>query len=924
MKGRIKSRLTALAALLALALSGQSSWAAQNSAAAQGNDFLSSIQQIEVKQIDFPAPTRRAQTSSASRAQINDLQQEIARLKKQLKAAEQEKKSLSAPGDLQAQNAQLLKDNSALAKENDRLSRNLQSAQREQGATSTQQAARIEVLEQKTAELQAALTSKTTELAQLKKASASHSTSESTLQKQIARLETEKAAIAERNAQDSARVNRDMQALRNELNKRADELVALKTTGDKRAQSESALQKQLAQLQQEKATLTAQNEKSVGALNNKAQTLQAELDKRTAELAALKKAGAEHTQSQSTLEKQLAQLEQEKVKFTAQNEKNVDALNNKAQALQAELDKRAAELAALKKAGAEHTQSQSALEKQLAQLQQEKATLTAQNEKSVGALNNKAQALQAELDKRAAELAALKKAGAEHTQSQSALEKQLAQLEEEKATLTAQNEKNVSALNNKAQTLQAELDKRAAELAALKKAGTEHTQSQSALEKQLAQLEQEKTALAAQNNMLLKTSTLSKEEKEKLQKAQAEQTALLQKNQAAEAALKAQIATLTEKLNASTTLAASTQEKATSLATELASVKGSQSDKEKALQSQLQQAAQLAAAKETLNKQLTAAQTDIATLKQALADKESRLQQSDNALASLKEESQSVKALSTASATSQQKAQAELEALKRANEELNGKLASLNADAAAQKAQAEKEKADLLAQTEKLKADAAAQTQAQTASKTAPEVSAATLKDKANKQSYANGVMFSRLVQKSMDQMADLGIKTNLPILLAGIKDGLAQKVAVEPKALLSLHESMLKELSSREEKKYQTGIDKLEKVTAQKKLLKRNKSLFFVQTKAGKKAIAPGETINVTFKEETLEGRVLNNNANVPVLYDENLPYIFQQALELGKRGGIMEVYCFAGDLYNPDTMPPDLFNYSLMKLTVTISAGK
>ncbi|PUX28788.1 hypothetical protein BS412_21380, partial [Cronobacter turicensis] len=338
MKGRIKSRLTALAALLALALSGQSSWAAQNSAAAQGNDFLSSIQQIEVKQIDFPAPTRRAQTSSASRAQINDLQQEIARLKKQLKAAEQEKKSLSAPGDLQAQNAQLLKDNSALAKENDRLSRNLQSAQREQGATSTQQAARIEVLEQKTAELQAALTSKTTELAQLKKASASHSTSESTLQKQIARLETEKAAIAERNAQDSARVNRDMQALRNELNKRADELVALKTTGDKRAQSESALQKQLAQLQQEKATLTAQNEKSVGALNNKAQTLQAELDKRTAELAALKKAGAEHTQSQSALEKQLAQLEQEKATLTAQNEKNVGALNNKAQALQAELD----------------------------------------------------------------------------------------------------------------------------------------------------------------------------------------------------------------------------------------------------------------------------------------------------------------------------------------------------------------------------------------------------------------------------------------------------------------------------------------------------------------------------------------------------------------------------------------------------------
>ncbi|EOL8966089.1 hypothetical protein ACM92D_002073 [Cronobacter dublinensis] len=775
MKGRITSRKSVLSCMLMLALSGQSSWAAQNNRVAQGNDFLSTIQQIDVKPMDFPEPTRRPQTPSASRAQINDLQQEIARLKKQLKAAEQEKKSLGASDALEAQNAQLLKDNSALAKENDRLNRSLQNAQREQGATTTQQAARIEALERKTAELQATLASKTAELAALKKTSDTHAVSESALQKQIARLEQEKSALAQQNTQSTTRFNNDMQALRAELNKRAEELVVLKNAGDKRAQSESALQKQLAQLEQGKATLAKQNAQSV------------------------------------------------------------DALNQKTQALQAELDKRAAELAALKKAGADHAQSESALQKQLAQLEQEKAALAKQNTQSVDALNQKTQALQAELDKRVNEVAALKQ----------------------------------------------------------------------------------------QNDLLeLKTSTLSKDEKEKLQKTQAEQAALLQKNQAAEAALNAQIAALTDKLNASTALVTRTQEKATALEAALASVKGSESDKDRALQSQQQQAAQIAAAKEALNQQLTTAQAEITTLKQSLTDKESQLQASEKTLLALKAETQTAKALSTATATDQQKAQTELETLKRANQELTDKLASLNAENAAQKAQAEKEKAELLAQAEKLKAGTAAQTQ--TASQTGPEASAASLKDKASKQSYANGVMFSRLVQKSMDQMSDLGIKTDLPLLLMGIKDGLAQKVAIEPKLLLTLHESMLKELSSREEKKYEAGINQLEKITAQKKLLKRNKSLFFIQTKAGKKAIAPGETVNVSFKEATVDGRVLNNNANVPVTYDENLPYIFQQALELGKRGGVMEVYCFAGDLYNPDTMPPQLFNYSLMKLTVTISAGK
>ncbi|EQA4280371.1 hypothetical protein ACX2VI_001290 [Cronobacter dublinensis] len=775
MKGRITSRKSVLSCMLMLALSGQSSWAAQNNRVAQGNDFLSTIQQIDVKPMDFPEPTRRPQTPSASRAQINDLQQEIARLKKQLKAAEQEKKSLGASDALEAKNAQLLKDNSALAKENDRLNRSLQNAQREQGATTTQQAARIEALEQKTAELQATLASKTAELAALKKTSDTHAVSESALQKQIVRLEQEKAALAQQNTQSTTRFNSDMQALRAELNKRAEELVALK------------------------------------------------------------KAGADHAQSASALQKKLAQLEQEKAALAKQNTQSVDALNQKTQALQAELDKRAAELAALKKAGADHAQSESALQKQLAQLEQEKAALAKQNTQSVDALNQKTQALLAELDKRVNEVAALKK----------------------------------------------------------------------------------------QNDLLeLKTSTLSKEEKEKLQKTQAEQAALLQKNQAAEAALNAQIAALTEKLNASTALVTRTQEKATALEAALASVKGSESDKDRALQSQQQQAAQIAAAKEALNQQLTTAQAEITTLKQSLTDKESQLQASEKTLLALKAETQTAKALSTATATDQQKAQTELETLKRANQELTDKLASLNAENAAQKAQADKEKAELLAQAEKLKAGTAAQTQ--TASQTGPEASAASLKDKASKQSYANGVMFSRLVQKSMDQMTDLGIKTDLPLLLMGIKDGLAQKVAIEPKLLLTLHESMLKELSSREEKKYEAGINQLEKITAQKKLLKRNKSLFFIQTKAGKKAIAPGETVNVGFKEATVDGRVLNDNASVPVTYDENLPYIFQQALELGKRGGVMEVYCFAGDLYNPDTMPPQLFNYSLMKLTVTISAGK
>ncbi|WP_419762960.1 hypothetical protein, partial [Cronobacter sakazakii] len=68
----------------------------------------------------------------------------------------------------------------------------------------------------------------------------------------------------------------------------------------------------------------------------------------------------------------------------------IDAANKKAQALQAELDKRSAELAALQKTGSEHEKSQSDLQKQLTQLEQEKAALTAQSAQSIDAANKKA------------------------------------------------------------------------------------------------------------------------------------------------------------------------------------------------------------------------------------------------------------------------------------------------------------------------------------------------------------------------------------------------------------------------------------------------------------------------------------------------------------------------------------------------------
>ncbi|AMZ77771.1 MULTISPECIES: hypothetical protein [Enterobacter] len=190
-------------------------------------------------------------------------------------------------------------------------------------------------------------------------------------------------------------------------------------------------------------------------------------------------------------------------------------------------------------------------------------------------------------------------------------------------------------------------------------------------------------------------------------------------------------------------------------------------------------------------------------------------------------------------------------------------------------------------------------------------------------QLYAGGVMLSRTLLRSLNLQKNLGLEPDPSLLIAGVSDGIRGQVRLADDVLDKRYQALISRLSSREEGKYREGEAVLEKETAGRKILKRNRSVFFVQAAAGKAKLKPGDPVVFDLKESVLKGRVLRDNKGVKAAFDDKLPYLIHEALTLAGRGGVTDVYCMASDVYPPEQLPEGLFGYSLLKFTLSVSKG-
>lgn len=295
---------------------------------------------------------------------------------------------------------------------------------------------------------------------------------------------------------------------------------------------------------------------------------------------------------------------------------------------------------------------------------------------------------------------------------------------------------------------------------------------------------------------------------------------------------------------------------------------------------------------------------------QANAQAASALQTQMQALTAERDQMQQQVAALTAKASSVVPDSGVAEKAQQALKDLTGKVATLTGQVT-----------DLTAQRDSLQAKV---TQGEPLRESVPAVPAAPVLDTdAGKQTYASGVMFAGNLKRTLALQKDLGVKTEPGLLLAGLTDAVNGTVRLDDRGVSEHYQALVKQLSDLEEGKYRDGEKQLEKLTAGGHLLKRNRTMFFLQDAKGTGVIRSGDKVRFDLTESVVKGKTLRNNKGVSATVNDQLPYIVSQALTLAGPGGNITVYCLASDVYPPEQIPEGLFAYSVLKYTFRV-AGK
>ena len=720
------------------------------------------------------------------------------------------------------------------------------------------------------------------------------------LKKQVAGLENRVAELSQRDGADAAAereaLQHEIDTLQRKIKQREQSAVPPQKAG-----ADKALQ----QLQIENRTLQARldalmlQRTDAAGLQQKLSALQKENQQMAADLASAKRGGATVKSQETTLRASLAAAKADNEalrKKVAEFESNATTGKRQDDARRRELEKAlATEQANNTALSAQLIQAQKtsgsradAVERMEARHSELEESLREAQEENYS-LNDKLTALQAKLQ-------------SEHTGAQQLngrrdeLEKSLAAAQNTIKTLTAklkESEAQLSAGSSSAQQLAKQRDEMEQQLAAAQQ-----------LVKQRDEMEQQ--LAAAQQDIKTLTAKLKESESQLSAGNSSAQQLIKQRDEMEQqlAAAQQDIKTLTAKLKESESQLSAGSSSAQQLARQ---------------RDEMEQ--QLAAAQQSLKK----TQGELSRLrdeqKTAQAAAQQDMKQKETQLADLSAQLAQLTPQLEAAKNNEKTSMQKLAALQQQLDERTKQNADLQAQAVAK----DNERAASL----KASQDEATALKAELAAlKTKPEevnqpqkAAPASINTPLQRHSYAAGIILSEGIEKSLKLQKALGLEVDKTALLAGVNDSITGTSQMNAKQLDENYEALAEKMSAKEKAAYDRGYATLQSTLAGKNVLKQNRTMFFVEKKKGGRAVKQDDKLKVTLTQAWLDGRTVAPQKTFPVVFNDSVPYMLKQAIEMAKKGGIIEVYSFASDMYPADMLPDSLVGFDLLKYTISVA---
>lgn len=394
----------------------------------------------------------------------------------------------------------------------------------------------------------------------------------------------------------------------------------------------------------------------------------------------------------------------------------------------------------------------------------------------------------------------------------------------------------------------------------------------------------------------------------------------------ADDALKAQLAASDKKLAA---LSAEKQQQEKNIATLQQALKEAQQQQSAGsaqLTKQLSDARAAATQSADALKALKAENDKALAALQAESKKQLSAQQaeSDKKLAALQAESK--QQLSAQQAESAQKLAAQqtasdkqLKALQSQQTESEKKLTALQT----QQAEREKQLAALDSEKQQQAHNLAQLTRELEAAKqqpaAAPKLSAP--KSDAERDGYTLGQFIASNAVVQLQMVKDIGLSISMDQLIAGLTTQLQSGDSLldgeeMARRYATMQASIGKGLNALIEK----GYAQLDKKVAKRKALKKDLGMQWFAVKSVKGKLLPDQQAAVSVRVTTLSGKVINDFSHDQVPFNDSLPPLLQEGMSLTGKGGAVEGWALAKDIYEREPLPPWVAPYDVIHYQLTI----
>lgn len=167
----------------------------------------------------------------------------------------------------------------------------------------------------------------------------------------------------------------------------------------------------------------------------------------------------------------------------------------------------------------------------------------------------------------------------------------------------------------------------------------------------------------------------------------------------------------------------------------------------------------------------------------------------------------------------------------------------------------------------------------------------------------------------------DIGLKISMDQLIAGLTTQLKTgDSALAGEEMARRYAAMQQSISKGLNTLVAKGYAQLDKQVAKRKVLQAGQGMRWFAVKPVKTKLIPDQQVAVTVKVSTLGGKVINDFADDTVPFNNSLPPLLHEGMALTGRGGAIEGWALAKDIYEREPLPPWVTPYDIIHYELAI----